>query len=162
MTEVVILLGSNINPAENIRRGAIELCKQIPVLRSSSVWLTPAIGASGPDFYNAAVLCETDQTADYLKFNLLRPIEEKLGRVRTSNKFAPRTLDLDVIMSGSSVLEPRLWETAFMLLPVSELIPDFSHPTSGESLSVLAKKMAPGSGAIRIENFPLFLENEPD
>jgi 7,8-dihydro-6-hydroxymethylpterin-pyrophosphokinase len=44
MTEVVILLGSNINPAENIRRGAFELCKQIPVLRSSSVWLTPAIG----------------------------------------------------------------------------------------------------------------------
>lgn len=156
MAEVVILLGSNIDPADNIRRGAVALSEQLVVVKSSSVWLTPAIGTSGPDFYNAAVNCETDISADELKFNILRPIEEKLGRVRTSNKYAPRTLDLDVILLDGAVIEPRLWDTAFILLPVSELMPDLAHPVTGMQLSALANKMAPGSGAIRIENFSLF------
>ena len=156
MTEVIILLGSNIDPAENIRRGALALAEQLPVIRSSSVWLTPSIGMIGPDFYNAAIVCDTDQSADILKFSLLRPIEERLGRVRTSNKYAPRTLDLDVVLIGKEVLEPRLWDTAFILLPVSELVPDLPHPGTGMSLSMLAKKLAPGSGAKKIEDFPLF------
>lgn len=160
MAEVVILLGSNIDPAENIRRGALALSEQLPVIRSSSVWLTPAIGTIGPDFYNAAVICVTNLSADDLKFKVLRPVEEKLGRIRTTNKYAPRTLDLDAILLDGVVLEPRLWDTAFILLPVSELMPDLVHPVTGKPLSILAEKMAPGSGAMQIEDFPLFL-NRP-
>ncbi len=156
MAEVIILLGSNIDPAENIRRGALALLEQLSVIRSSSVWLTPAVGTRGPDFYNAAAICETNLSADDLKFRVLRPVEEKLGRIRTSNKYAPRTLDLDAILLDGVILEPRLWDTAFILLPVSELMPDLVHPVTGTPLSLLAEKMAPGSGAIRIENFPLF------
>jgi 2-amino-4-hydroxy-6-hydroxymethyldihydropteridine diphosphokinase len=154
--EGIILLGSNIDPAVNIRRGALALASELPVIRSSSVWLTPAIGTDGPDFYNAAVLCNSPLNAEDLKFNLLRPIEERLGRVRTSNKYAPRTLDLDAILLDGTILEPRLWDTAFILLPVAELLPAFAQPVTRISLSELAKKMAPGSGARQIENFPLF------
>jgi 2-amino-4-hydroxy-6-hydroxymethyldihydropteridine diphosphokinase len=156
MTEVIILLGSNINPAVNIRLGAITLAEHLPILRSSSVWLTPAVGADGPDFYNAAVACQTDMTADKLKYSLLRPIEEQLGRVRTSNKYAPRTMDLDAIILDGTILEPRLWETAFILLPVSELVPSLKHPGSGLSLAMLAEKMTPDSGAICMADFLLF------
>lgn len=156
MADVIILLGSNINPAVNIRLGALALAAKLPVTKSSSVWLTPSIGVDGPDFYNAAVTCRTDMTAENLKYSLLRPVEEQLGRVRTSDKYARRTLDLDAIILDGCVLEPRLWDTAFILLPVSELVPDLDQPSTGLSLSVLAKKMAPKSGARRIENFPLF------
>lgn len=156
MGEVIILLGSNIDPAVNIRRGALALASELPVIRPSSVWLTPAIGTDGPDFYNAAVLCNTSLNTEDLKFNLLRPIEERLGRIRTFNKYASRTLDLDVILLDEIVLEPRLWDTAFILLPVAELVPDLSHPVTGLSLARLAEKLAPGSGARRMENFSLF------
>jgi 2-amino-4-hydroxy-6-hydroxymethyldihydropteridine diphosphokinase len=156
MPQVIILLGSNINPAVNIRLGALALTRRLSVLQSSSVWLTPAVGADGPDFYNAAVACQTDMSAEKLKYSLLRPVEEQLGRVRTIDKYAPRTLDLDAIILDGTVLEPRLWDTAFILLPVSELLPQLTHPGSGQSLAEMAKKKAPGSGAIQLTNFPLF------
>jgi 2-amino-4-hydroxy-6-hydroxymethyldihydropteridine diphosphokinase len=156
MTDVIILLGSNINPAVNIRLGALALAAKLPIIRSSSVWSTPAIGTDGPDFYNAAVICQTILTADDLKFSLLRPIEKQMGRVRSSNKYAPRTLDLDAIILDGDVLEPRMWDTAFILLPVSELVPDLIQPVTGLSLSMLAEKLAPKSGARRVDNFPLY------
>jgi 2-amino-4-hydroxy-6-hydroxymethyldihydropteridine diphosphokinase len=156
MGDVIILLGSNIDPAVNIRRGALALARELPVIRSSSVWLTPAIGTDGPDFYNAAVICDTSLNSDDLKFRLLRPIEKQLGRVRTSNKYAPRTLDLDAILLDGTVLEPRIWDTAFILLPVAELVPDLTHPVTGLSLAVLAEKLAPESGARRLVDFSLF------
>ena len=105
MGEVVILLGSNIDPADNIRRGAKQLAAKLPVLRSSSVWLTPAVGTPGPGFYNAAVLCSTWMDAEELKYDLLRPIEEQLGRIRTQDKYAPRTIDMDAILLNNVVLD---------------------------------------------------------
>lgn len=156
MAEVIILLGSNIEPAINIRLGAARLAELLPVKKFSSVWLTPPVGTDGPDFYNAAVLCDTELTDEDLKFTVLRPIEEKLGRVRTADKYAPRALDLDAIVLNNRVLEPRLWDTAFILLPVSELAPDLIHPDSGLTLRELAIKKAPGSGANRLVDFSLF------
>jgi len=156
VAKAVILLGSNIDPAVNIRRGAKILSERLPVVESSSVWLTPSIGMDGPDFYNAAVICLTETNADDLKFTILRPIEELLGRMRTANKYAPRSLDLDVVILNGTVLEPRLWDTAFILLPVSELEPDLIKPGTETNLAQLAKKLAPGSGANKIEKFSLF------
>jgi 2-amino-4-hydroxy-6-hydroxymethyldihydropteridine diphosphokinase len=156
VAEAVILLGSNIDPAINIRRGAKILSERLPVIKSSLVWSTPSIGTNGPDFYNAAIMCLTDTNADDLKFAILRPIEEELGRVRTSDKYASRTLDLDVVILNGIVLDPRLWDTAFIFLPVSELEPDLIKPGSEINLAQMAIKKAPESGARIIENFPLF------
>ena len=153
----IILLGSNIEPAINIRTGALKLAQHFSVKQSSSVWITPAAGISGPDFYNAAVVCSTDMTAEAVKFSVLRPIEEQMGRVRTSDKFAPRTMDLDVIILNGIVLESRLWDTSFILLPVAELIPDWQSPLSQKTLKVLAEEILPDSGARRLPDFPLFV-----
>ncbi len=155
--EVIILLGSNIDPAENIRRGAHLLSKRLPILRASSVWLTLAVGTNGPDFYNAAVLCQTNATEDILKHEILRPLETSLGRVRTSNKYAPRTLDMDMIILDGIVLDVRLWNTAFIMLPVAELEPALTSPLTGEPLGDLARKIEPASGARRLVDFPLFV-----
>lgn len=156
MGEAVILLGSNIDPARNIRLGALELKAHLSVIKASSVWLTPAVGTTGPDFYNAAVTCTTDLDADSIKFTILRPIEEKLGRVRTTDKYAPRTIDLDVIILNNQVLDKRLWKTAFMFLPIAEITPDFPHPDGSVTLAQIASRLAPTSGARRIQGFSLF------
>jgi 2-amino-4-hydroxy-6-hydroxymethyldihydropteridine diphosphokinase len=153
----IILLGSNIEPEKNIRVGAEKLAQHFSMRQSSSVWITPAVGTSGPDFYNAAVMCSTDLTAEAVKYSVLRPIEEQMGRVRTSDKYAPRTMDLDVIILNGIVLESRLWDTAFILLPVAELIPDWQSPFSRKRLKGLADEILPASGARPLPDFPLFV-----
>ncbi len=154
--EAVILLGSNIDPAVNIRKGALGLGRHLTVLQASSVWLTPAIGTTGPDFYNAAVRVACHLSPDDLKFTVLRPLEQELGRLRTSDKYAPRTLDLDTIIHNAIVLETRLWTTAFILLPVAELVSDLIHPISGRQIHDMANEIEPTSGASRLSDFPLF------
>ncbi len=156
MGEVIILLGSNIRAAENIRLGAQKLASQLPIQKVSSVWITPAIGTTGPDFYNAAVKCISSFNADSLKMTILRPIEEQMGRIRTSDKYAHRTIDLDIIIMDETVHEPRLWDTAFVLLPVAELVPELRHPTTGKSLQHLSRQLQPSSGASCLSDFPLF------
>ncbi|NLF51352.1 MAG: 2-amino-4-hydroxy-6-hydroxymethyldihydropteridine diphosphokinase [Leptolinea sp.] len=156
MGKVVVLLGSNIDPAINIRQGARLLSEKVNIIHSSSVWITPAEGTSGPDFYNAAVLCETPMTEETLKLNILRPLEELLGRVRTHDKFAPRTIDMDVIIKDGKILDARLWNTAFILLPIAEIASDLRDPSTGKSIRELAKAMEPISGARKKDNFPLF------
>ena len=141
MGEVVIHLGSNIEPAINIRMGANLLAQNLPVLRASQVWVTPAVGVSGPNFYNAAIICSTDLNAEELKFNLLRPLEEQLGRIRTQDKYAARTIDMDAIILNGNVLEPHLWDTAFILLPTAEIFPNLIHPLSGKSLKDLGRRI---------------------
>jgi len=158
MGEVIILLGSNIDPAKNIRGGALSLAVRLPVLNASSVWLIPAFGSPGPGFYNAAVLCTTDMSVDDLKYKLLRPIEEQFGRIRTSDKYAARTLDMDTIIHNGTIIEPRFWNTAFILLPTAELIPNLRHPISGLTLQELAYEIEPASNATRMPDFPLFLK----
>jgi 2-amino-4-hydroxy-6-hydroxymethyldihydropteridine diphosphokinase len=157
MGDVIILLGSNIEPAMNIRSGALNLASMLTLRQTSSVWLTPAIGTTEPDFYNAAVLCTTDLDKDSLKFSVLRPIEEKMGRVRTLDKYAARIMDLDAIIINGIVLEPRVWDTAFILLPVAELKPDLIDPKTGKNLRQLADLILPACGAIKLPDFPLFV-----
>jgi 2-amino-4-hydroxy-6-hydroxymethyldihydropteridine diphosphokinase len=160
MGETIIHLGSNIDPADNIRLGARKLAERLPVIGASSVWLTPSVGSAGPSFYNAAVHCTTDLSAYDLKINILRLIEQEMGRVRTHDKYAARTIDMDGIILNSEVLEPHLWDTGFILLPVAELLPELTHPINHLSLRSLAKVMEPSSGAMRLKDFLLFPDKE--
>jgi 2-amino-4-hydroxy-6-hydroxymethyldihydropteridine diphosphokinase len=155
MGEVVIHLGSNIEPAINIRRGANLLAEKLPILRASRVWVTPAVGTRGPSFYNAAILCATNLTAEELKFDLLRPLEDQLGRIRSPDKYAARTMDMDAIILNGIVLEPNLWDMAFILLPTAEIFPGLIDPISGKSLKLLAEESKPASGAYPLPDFPL-------
>lgn len=157
MVDVVILLGSNIQPDENIRLGAVLLSHSLNIKKASTVWLTPAIGTTGPDFFNAAVLSETDLDEDTIKHTILHQIEEKMGRIRTSDKYAPRPIDLDIIIYDKKVIENRLWDTAFILLPVADLVPGLRHPHTREPLISLARKIEQGSGAKQLPEFPLFI-----
>ncbi len=156
MGEAVILLGSNIDPAENIRQGARLLSEKLPVIRASSVWMTLAEGTNGPDFYNAALLCETSFDEEILKQTILRPLETQLGRVRTHDKFAPRTIDMDTIIMNGIILDDRIWDTAFIMLPVAEIAPDLTNPSTGKKLRGLANALEPVSGARKLTNFHLF------
>lgn len=138
---VILLLGSNIEPERNIP-AALDLLSQATVIEvKSHIWETEAVGSSGPNFLNIAVRIDTAFDVDKIKKEIINPIEQELKRVRTEDKYAPRTIDIDIIIFRNQVLDPNLWEKAFIALPVSELMPDLPHPLHEVSLAQIAGKL---------------------
>jgi 2-amino-4-hydroxy-6-hydroxymethyldihydropteridine diphosphokinase len=141
MTQVYLSLGSNIAAEINLPRAVHLLKKQIIINKASSVWETVPVGTTGPNFLNAVVACDVIQTRNDLKEKILQPIENQLGRVRVANKYAPRTIDLDILIYNDLVIEKRIWELIFLAAPLAELIPDYLNPETGEKLILTAEKL---------------------
>ncbi|MBN1666394.1 MAG: 2-amino-4-hydroxy-6-hydroxymethyldihydropteridine diphosphokinase [Anaerolineales bacterium] len=138
----LIALGSNIDPQENLPKGIHLLGQSVEIIQTSQAWQTPAVGTSGPDFLNAAVLVNTNLTAEQLRNRVLRPIETVLGRVRSADKYAPRPLDLDIVVYENRVLDPDLWTQAHVAVPAAELCPELLHPQNGLNLKQHARNLA--------------------
>jgi 2-amino-4-hydroxy-6-hydroxymethyldihydropteridine diphosphokinase len=134
-------LGSNIQPEVNLPRALALLQEEVDILRISSVWETAAIGSDGPDFLNLAVLANTSLEAAVLKARVLRPLEAELGRVRSTDKYSPRPIDLDIIVFDGLPVDDLLWTHAYRAVPVAELLPDLPS-TSGETLAQTAERLA--------------------
>lgn len=122
---VCLLLGSNIDPATNLVQAVNLLASQLTLLQSSSVWQSPSVGSSGPDYLNAAVTALTDLDAQQLKQKVLHPTEAALGRVRTENKFADRTLDIDLILFDGQVVDEDALYQSHCVVPISEIMPSY-------------------------------------
>ena len=150
MTELAfIALGSNIDPETNLPLAAARLSELGKPIAISTVYQNPAIADEPqPDYLNAAVLIET--TLDPLTIrDKLREIEADLERIRTEDKFAPRTIDLDLCLLGDRVLDyelislpdPDLLKRAHLAVTLAELRPDFLHPITGDSLEEIANEL---------------------
>ena len=94
----ILLLGSNIQPRENIQKCIRLLENKVQIVDVSSVWKTKAVGSEGPDFLNAALKINTPLLREELKSKVLSDVENQLGRKRTEDKYAPRTIDVDIII----------------------------------------------------------------
>jgi 2-amino-4-hydroxy-6-hydroxymethyldihydropteridine diphosphokinase len=122
------------------------------VERVSSVWQSPPLGDSGQaDYLNAAIILETHHSAFELKERVLAAVECSLGRVRSADRYAPRTIDIDIIlydhdcfrMGKRSIPDPELLVRPFIAIPMAEIAPDFIHPLTGESLLHIAAGFVP-------------------
>ncbi len=146
---LIISLGSNIQPAKNLPH-AVELLKQRSrLVRVASAWETDPVGTVAPNFFNSAASIQIQSSPDRFKAEVLRPIETDLGRVRGSDKFAPRPIDLDPIVFDREVLDERLWNTAYLAVPIAELMPDLVDPLSGDTLAAVAEKLARLTNPVR-------------
>jgi 2-amino-4-hydroxy-6-hydroxymethyldihydropteridine diphosphokinase len=152
--QVVIGLGSNIDPSENLKSSIYLLGRLVPIVAISGVWLTRAVGSPGPDFLNAAALITTPLSADELRSNILRPIENLLGRIRAKDPNAPRTIDLDILIFDDKLLDDELWNYAHMAVPVAEILPAFVDPDSGEKATTIAERLHESG---HISRYPLKL-----
>lgn len=151
-----ISLGSNIEPEKNLSLGARRLGELGRLIAVSTVYQNPAVGPTPqPDFLNAAALIETDQPAETIRLHL-RDIETDAGRVRTFDKYAPRTLDLDLCLLGTQITEcpepslpdPDLLTRAHLAVPMAELAPTFLHPITGEALQIIADRLRPEASLV--------------
>jgi len=138
---VVLLIGSNINPAANIATSLERLSQLTDIKSKSSIWETEAVGSNGPNFLNIAVEIETDLKSEEIKQGIIKPIESEIKRVRTENKYAPRTIDLDIIIFNNQIMDKNLWEKVFIALPVSEIKPNLKNPNDQATLKVIANKL---------------------
>ena len=139
--QACLLLGSNIEPEVNLPRAVELLRHQVNLLRCSSVWQSVSVECCYPDYLNLALLVTTPLSAGDLKQQVLRPLEARMGRVRTEDKNAARPIDLDEILFDGELLDPALSEHAHIAVTISELIPDYRLP-SGEALKVVACRLA--------------------
>jgi 2-amino-4-hydroxy-6-hydroxymethyldihydropteridine diphosphokinase len=176
---IFILLGSNIEPELNLREAVRLLGEQLSIRRVSRVYQTAPIDADGkisphqPNFLNAAVLVESALMVLELKQSILLKIERRLGRKRTANKYAPRTIDLDIVLYGDHILglviEHSDGQTemvipardtltrAYIALPLADLAPDFIHPLTGETLGQIAARF---DGEPGISLYPMTIDVE--
>jgi 2-amino-4-hydroxy-6-hydroxymethyldihydropteridine diphosphokinase len=137
---LVILLGSNIQPEFHIFRAVELVSKLFPIVKKSSIWETEPIRNTGANFLNMALMIRTEQPIDDIH-QKLRQIETSLGRVRTADKYASRTMDIDIIVDGSCVLDDKLWQFAFVAVPVEQLLPDLRHPDLGWTLHEISREL---------------------
>ncbi len=151
MTRAFVGVGSNVEPAVNTEEAISMLARETQVTDISTVYLTEAEGRPGqPPYYNCVVEIETDLPPAELKYRILRGIEAKLGRVRTEDRYASRTVDLDLILydelamtSGDLTLpDPDIIRRPFLAIPLQELIPGATLPGSGQCIDDIAAGLA--------------------
>lgn len=134
-------LGSNIQPEVNLVKAIHLLRDHGRIEKVSNAWESKSVGAEGPNYLNACVSFVTllDQIA--LKQHVLLPIEIELGRKRSENKFAPRTMDIDIVLFDSKSVDNKYWEQAFVVIPLAEIYPEFENPLTHESIIETATRL---------------------
>lgn len=135
MPRVYLSLGSNIDRDAHLRAALQELEERYGPLLISTVYESEAVGFAGDNFYNLVVGLDTDLGVGELAAEL-RAIEAAHGRERGGPRFAPRTLDIDILtygnacgeMDGISLPRDEILKNAFVLRPLADIAPNDRHP----------------------------------
>jgi 2-amino-4-hydroxy-6-hydroxymethyldihydropteridine diphosphokinase len=150
MAEVFIALGSNIHPAENIKKALRRLSEEMRIRRISTIYCTePEGNPEQPLYLNCVLEAESKSSPEEIKFRILRPIEKEMGRVRSNEKYASRTIDLDLIAYDDLVVtteelvlpDPLIAVRPFLAIPLAEIAPDFVLTGKNVSIKKIASTM---------------------
>jgi 2-amino-4-hydroxy-6-hydroxymethyldihydropteridine diphosphokinase len=163
-------LGSNIQPERNLPAAVAQLAQFGRVRAVSAVWETLPVGfGDQPNFLNAAVVLETGLSARALREEAIATVEAALGRVRTENKNAPRTIDIDIMLFNRDIIQvnrrhipdPEVLERSFVAIPLAEIAPDYVHPETGQTLKDISKGFDPASaGMVRRDDVELSINTD--
>lgn len=144
MAMVFLGLGSNTEAQKHIVAGLDALSERFGPLGISRVFESEAVGFAGDNFLNLVVSLETQLSVGQLSA-VLKAIEDDNGRRRGDPKFSGRSLDIDIltydqccgIIDGVVLPRDEVETNAFVLWPLSELVPGGLHPRSGRTYASL-------------------------
>jgi 2-amino-4-hydroxy-6-hydroxymethyldihydropteridine diphosphokinase len=144
MTDVYLAAGSNVQPEKYLARALRELAAAYGPLTLSPAYRNQAVGFSGDDFINLVVGFRTDDEVAAVR-KQLQKIEADCDRPPDAPKWAPRTMDLDILLFGDLVSDepglkiprPDLIKRPYMLRPIADIAPDVRHPISGKTMREL-------------------------
>jgi 2-amino-4-hydroxy-6-hydroxymethyldihydropteridine diphosphokinase len=142
--EVYVAAGSNVAPERNLARAVAELACEFPGARFSPWYRNRAVGFEGDDFINLVAGFDTELPVRQVLAQL-HAIEARCGRPRAAPRWAPRSIDLDVLLYGDLVCDepglqlprPDLLKRAYMLGPLAVLAPQVVHPTAHRTIAEL-------------------------
>jgi 2-amino-4-hydroxy-6-hydroxymethyldihydropteridine diphosphokinase len=163
--EVGLGLGSNLGdrPAHlAAAKARIAALPGVRLLAASSLYETEPVGVK-PEyqhlkFINAALIITTALPLNDLHRSLL-DIEAAIGRARTSDKFAPRPLDIDILFAGTLVLDtptlklphPQCLKRRFVLEPLAELVPERVLAPTGLTIRQLLDALPNPEPVVRLD-----------
>mgnify|MGYP003574350153 CR=1 FL=1 len=139
-----VAVGSNINPERNVPWALVALARLVEIQDVSTCYRTPPLGdPSQPEFVNGVWRIATTIEPRRLKYEVLRGVESALGRVRGNDRFAPREIDLDLVLYGELVIDepglilpdPEILERPFVAVPLVEIEPELVLPGGGPRLA---------------------------
>lgn len=144
MTDVYVAAGSNVDPANHLRMALAELAHAYPSLRVSPAYRNKAVGFDGDDFINLVVGFNTDEPVARVR-EVLQRIEIACGRPPQAPKWAPRSMDLDILLFGQFVCNepglviprPDLVRRPYMLKPMANIAPGVVHPLLKKTMGEL-------------------------
>ena len=141
MAIIYLGLGSNIEPEEHLGFAVRKLRDRYGGVEASAVYRSAAVGFEGDDFLNLVVRLRSDETAEEI-CEEIEHLHELTGRVRGSEKWAPRPLDIDLLLYDDLIIDkppvrvPRsdILEYSFVLRPMAEIASDLVHPVTGRTM----------------------------
>lgn len=161
LTPVLLGLGSNLgNRLANLQAAVTQIAQRgvMSNIISSSVYESLPMGyIEQPTFLNCCITGMTKLDPLTL-YQYLKKLEQLLGR-QARPRWHPREIDLDIILYGDSIIEtetliiphPRALERPFVLVPASEIVPDWFHPTAQATIAMLAQQFVRADGIKKTE-----------
>jgi len=141
---VYVAVGSNVEPERNLALATRELRREFPDVHFSPWYRNRAVGFEGADFINLVAGFTTMLPVKDVVARL-QHIESLCGRPRDAPRWAPRSMDLDILLYGETVCDeprlklprPDLLKRAFMLGPLAALAPGLVHPIEKVTMAEL-------------------------
>ncbi|MBO7201293.1 MAG: leucyl/phenylalanyl-tRNA--protein transferase [Bacteroidales bacterium] len=159
ISRVTLLIGGNQGDRVGLLQQACNMiAEQIgAIVQLSSIYETEAWGFDAEqNFLNQAVVVETRLSAHEVLDKALL-IESQLGRVRTGNGYASRTMDIDILFVDKNCIDtpdlivphPRIQERNFVLVPLCEIMPNYVHPKMNKTIANLLKTSSDKGKVVR-------------
>jgi len=146
MSKVYFSIGSNKGNRSGLINEAIDKIDIIigKVVLKSSIYETKSWGFNSNNFYNICILLEST-LAPELILNKILTIEKDMGRLKTTDQYSDRCIDIDILFFDNMIVNsksleiphPRIQLRKFVLTPMLELTPDLIHPILNKSIRQL-------------------------
>lgn len=165
MSKLILGLGSNLNePVFQLQKAVDYLKNHFLLLKVSCIYTSLSLLKDNQDdYYNAAVLAETDKTPLEV-LDIIKSIENSMGRIKLK-KWGERNIDIDIIDFNREIIKYENLEIphnqmiyrSFVLLPLLDIVPDYIHPVNNLSLKNMIDNLSDDYNIKVLNDKSLFL-----